>query len=275
MSPCLIKLLTVEGLQSVDYSAESLADAVPYEPTDGVYTVSRTFDTFNVLKFDAHLNRLEDSARREHIPLTIDRVRLRMALRSMIEETRFGDVRFRITIGRARPAGYILSVEPFEPIPPEIYTNGVRCVTLPGSARQNPAAKTVDWMHAREDITLPEGIYDGFLLDDEGYLLEGRGSNFYAVLDGVLHTAGTGVLPGIAQQIVFEVAPQLLPVCKEAATLDDIPHLQEAFLTSSSRGIIPVVEIDGITINGGERGDYTHALQAAYDAWVEAHLEAL
>src|SRR5690606_40372949 len=63
----------------------SLAEAVRYEP-EGVYTVTNTYQTTQVLKFDAHLNRMEDSAMRADISLKIDRRELRRALRQMVEE---------------------------------------------------------------------------------------------------------------------------------------------------------------------------------------------
>jgi branched-chain amino acid aminotransferase len=193
----------------------------------------------------------------------------------VITEAGFGDVRFRITIPRQQPDHVILSVEPFKPHPQEIYQLGVRCVTLPGSARHNPAAKTTDWMHSRGQITLPQGIYEGLLVDDEGWILEGTNSNFYALLDGELRTAGAGALPGIAQQIVFTVAPNVLPVRKDAVRVSEIPRFDEAFITSSSRGVVPVVEIDGVAIKDGKPGACTQALREAYDAWVQTHLEEL
>jgi branched-chain amino acid aminotransferase len=273
--PALIKLLTPTGLQPVTYTADSLADAARYEPHDGVYTITNTYNAFRVLKFDAHLDRLEDSARREGIPLALDRPKLRGALRSMIAEAEYGDVRFRITVPREQPNQLILSIEPFQPQPPEVYQNGVRCITLSDAARHNPAAKTTAWMHDREGVRLPEGIYTGILLDPSGYLLEGVSSNFYALLNGELRTAGGGVLPGIAQQIVFAIAPEVLPLRKEAVHQDDIPRLSEAFITSSSRGIVPVVEIDGVQIGDSKPGATTRTLRERYQAWVEAHLEEL
>ena len=277
MSSCSIRILTPDGLQPAPYTAASLDDAVQYEPSDGVYTVANTYNTFQTLKLDAHLDRLEDSARREDIPLKLDRERLREALRQMIVACDFGDVRFRITIPRDRPDHIILSMEPFTPPSAELIEKGVRCITIRQGGRINPAAKRVDWMHRRKTIkaALPEGIYDAFLLAPDGRILEGLGSNFYAILGGELRTAGDGVLPGIAQQIVFEVAPDVLPVRREAVYRDDMPHIDEAFLTSSSRGIIPVVEIDGITIGDGHPGPRTKALQDVYNRWVRAHLEDL
>lgn len=272
---CYIRILTPQGLQPAPYAAESLADAVQHEPADGVYTVTNTYNSFQVLKFDAHLNRLDDSARRVGIPLQLDRTALRQALRQMIADAGFGDVRFRITVPRAQPDHLILSMEPFHPPPGEVYQNGVRCITLPGSARHNPAAKTTDWMHNRREITLPAGIYEGLLLDEEGNILEGTNSNFYAILNGELRTAGEGVLAGIARQIVFTVAPDILPVRKDAVHVSDIPRFDEAFITSSSRGVVPVVEIDGVRIQDGKPGECTKAIREAYVAWVQAHLEEL
>lgn len=275
MSPALIRRLTPDGLQAVDYSAGSLAEAAQYEPHDGVYTITNTYQNFKVLKFDAHLDRLEDSARREDIPLQLDRPRLRAALRQMIAEANYGDVRFRITVPRDKPNQFILTIEPFHKPSAEVYANGVRCITLPHSARQNPAAKTTGWMHNREAFTLPAGIYTGLLLDDDGHILEGTSSNFYAVLDGELRTAGEGALPGIAQQVVFSVAQRIITINRKAVHTSDIPHLSEAFITSSSRGIVPVVEIDSIRIGMGQPSAKTRALQQAYNAWVESHLEEL
>jgi branched-subunit amino acid aminotransferase/4-amino-4-deoxychorismate lyase len=275
MSPCYIRQLTPEALLPVAYTAESLAQAAAFEPDDGVYTVTNTYQTFYVLKFDAHLDRMVSSAQRAGIPLELDRQRLRWALRTMIAAANFGDVRFRITAGRQQPDHLILSLEPFTPPAPALVQQGVTCVTLPDSARAMPEAKTTDWMHSRKSYSLPPGVYTGLLLDQQGRILEGLDSNFYAVRGGALWTAGTGALPGIAQQIVLAVAPGIIPVRREAVTVTELTALDEAFITSSSRGIIPVAAIDGVRIGAGVPGPVTGALRAAYQAWVQAHLEPL
>lgn len=275
--PTHIKRLTAAGLQPVPYEADSLAEAATHEPDDGIYTVSSTRNTTDTLKLDAHFDRMEDSARRQQMPLQLDRERIRAALRTMIDEAQFGDVRFRITVARDAPDEFLLSIEPFPGVPAEIIEHGVRCITAPNSARQSAAAKTTHWMHARTALQAaqPEGIYDTFLLDADGYLLEGLGSNFYAILGGTLYSADENVLKGISQQIVFEVAPGVLPLRKEAVHVRQIPDFQEAFLTSSSRGIVPVVEIDGLPIGTGQPGPLTKRLREVYEAWVDEHLQPL
>ena len=274
--PTLIRILRDGTLYPVDYHAESLNDAAHHEPDDGVYTVTNTFNTFQTLRFDAHLNRMEDSARRAGIDLHLDRAALKRALREMIAEADFGDVRFRVTVPRVADH-LILTLEPFHPVSPELIASGVRVITAPDSARHNPAAKTTDWMHKRRAIAelLPEGVYDAILLDANGFLMEALGANFYAVLDGELRTAGDGVLPGIAQSIVFEIAPSILPVRREAVHVREVSRLSEAFITSSSRGIVPVVEIDGQSLGNGTPGTFTRRLRDAYQAWVAEHLEDL
>jgi len=273
----MIKRLTPEGLHNVDYTAGSLNEAARFEPQNGVYTVGNTFNTFKALKLTAHLDRLEDSARRAHIPLTLDRPRLRAALREVITLAGYGDVRFRITVSADQPDDFILSVEPFKGVPPEVIANGIRVITVPDSARHNAEAKTTGWMHDREKIeaTLPPGIYTSLLLDAAGHVLEGSTSNFYALLAGELYTAEAGVLPGIAQQIVLEVAPRVLPVRREPIHVSDVPRVSEAFITSASRGIVPIVEIDGIKVGDGTPGAITKQLRELYEAAKQQYLEEL
>ncbi len=275
--PCLIKLLTPDGLVPAQYSAESLADAAGYEPLDGVYTITNTYHITQVLNFDAHLDRMETSAHIAGTPVRLDRPAIRSALRAMIKTANFGNVRFRITAAPSLANTVILSVEPFTPLPPEIYAVGVRVVTLPHAIRSTPNAKTTGWMMDRRQLeeNLPAGIFTGLLVSNSGEILEGLSSNFYAVLDGKLRTAGKGVLPGMAQKVVFEIAEQVIPLIKTAVTVNQIPDLSEAFITSSSRGILPVTEINGYKPGDGTPGEKTKLLRQHYLDWVNIHLEEL
>lgn len=275
--PAIVKILTQEGLQDAPYSATSLADAAHHEPYDGVYTVTNTYPQLRTLKLDAHLDRMESSAHLAGMQLNLDRPHLRAALRQMIVDSGYGDVRFRITAPRVSPHQLILTIEPYQPPSDKIIQAGVCVITVPNSARHDAAAKTTNWLHDREriELSLHQDVYTALLLDTDGYVMEGLSSNFYAIQDGVLRTAGHGVLGGIAQQILFEIAPPILPLRKEAVHVHDLPHISEAFITSSSRGIIPVVKIDALTITDGQPGTYTRRLRNAYVDWAQAHLEPL
>lgn len=276
--PALTRILTPDGrLHAPEYAAESLKEAAQYEPDDGVYTTFNTLNTTQTIRLQAHFDRLEDSALRENIPLKLDRALLRRSLRRMIEEFGQGDVRARVTVARQNPDELILTVEPYRKPDQALIEHGVKVVTASDAARSNPAAKTTDWMFQRAKLEdrLTNGVYDVFLLDQQGNVLEGLGSNAYGILDGQLHTAEDDVLKGIARQIVLDVAPQIVPVALSPFHVQDIPRLSDAFLTSSSRGIIPVVEIDGIQINGGSVGELTRQLYDAYWRQVSDELEEL
>lgn len=275
--PCVIRKLTANGLVDVTYSASSLADAVQYESNNGVYTVANTVNTYGVIKLTAHLDRLHDSAERENIAFDLPHHTLRSALREVIDIANFGDVRFRITVTQDAPDEPILSVEPFSGYPDTIYTDGVRVITAPNAARRNPAAKDTGWMHSRAQLIAnkPDDAHEVILLDAEGLLLEGTGSNFYAILRDTLYTALDGVLGGISRQIVFETAPAVIPLVRHPVHQSDIPNLQEAFITSSSRGIVPVIQIDDTRIGSGLPGNQTLAIREQYLNWVDENIELL
>ncbi len=273
----IVKRLTADGLLDTGIAVDSLREAAKHESRRGVYTVSNTYNCTQVLLLDAHLDRLEDSAHRECIALRYDRDRLRYALRRMIVESGYGDVRFRISVPADAPREMILSIEPFQPPAPELRNKGARCITSSVAARLNPDSKSSEWMHKRQalEAAMPTGIYETFLVNGQGRILEGLSCNFYAIEEGELLSAGEGVLAGISRNIVFEVCAGIIPLRMEAPLVDNIPRFSEAFLTSSSRGIIPVVEIDGSTIGDGTVGATMTKLRDAYERWVADRLEEL
>ena len=274
---CYIRRLTARGLKPVSYAAESLDDAVQYEPRDGVYTVSNTDCQRRVLRLSAHFDRMEESAAGAGIPLRLERGRIRAALRQMMDETGFAAARFRITVPRQEPQSLILSLENFTPPSAELRAGGVSVVTRLDGARQAAYIKGTDWMHERQVIKAAQAdnVYEVILQDGEGRLLEGLGSNFYTIAAGYLWTAVVGVLRGIAQGIVLEVAPAHLPMRREGLPIARRAEITEAFLTSSSRGIIPIIAIDGEPVGAGRPGARTLALQVAYDERAVELMETL
>ena len=274
MSPVLRKRLTPAGLVTVACNAESLQQAADSEP-EGVYTVSNTQQGHRVLFLDAHLDRLEESAAREGFPLYLPRARLRHALRNMIDEAGFGEMRFRLCVPRAAPQELLITLEPWQPPPERLQREGLRCVVAPGLKRDNPAAKRSSWLQERQRFSLPAGCQEALLRDAEGQILEGLSSSFFAVLAGELRTAGAGVLAGITRGIVLQLAPDILPLRLTPVRLDELPQLGEAFLSSSSRGLLPIVQIDGQVIGDGRPGRYTCAISQAFQRYVKAHLQEL
>ncbi|NDJ76758.1 MAG: hypothetical protein GYB65_10910 [Chloroflexi bacterium] len=270
-----IYILTPDKRVAAPYRASSLADAIAHEP-QGVYTVARTYQSDHALLLDAHLDRLEQSARLAGIPLHLDRDHLRTGLRTLLHEANYADAKFRITVPETAPTHIYLSLEPFRPVPDAIQQVGAHVITVP-LVRENPVVKTTAWMMARHSTveSLPEGIYEGIMLSEDQRLLEGMSSNFYGVLNGTLFTAGNGVLEGITRKAVIACVPDDLPLEMTALHRDDILHLSEAMLTSSGRGVVPITSIDGQPVGSGNVGPLVKTIRQRYDDWAMAHIKPI
>ncbi len=268
-------ILTSSGLMPTPYQVRSLTEAIRYEPR-GVYTVARTFCGDHALLFDAHLDRLEQSAHLVNIPLRLDRARLRAALRELLHKAGYPDAKFRITVPHEHPDWLYLALEPFRPVPAEIIRAGASVITTP-LVRENPVVKTTDWMVVRQPAwdSLPPGVYEAILVSEDGRLLEGFSSNFYGVLDGALRTVRDGVLAGITRKAILTLAPEVLPIEPLGVHRSEVPRLTEAMLTSSGRGVVPITRIDGQPVGNGRVGPVVSALRAGYEAWTDAHLEPI
>ena len=268
--------LNAQGeLQEVDLQVHSLAELGRVEPP-GVYTVARTYRSDQAVMLDAHLDRLEESARLENIPFHLDRKQLRTGLRNLLARAAFPEARFRIMLPSRQPAPLLLAAEPLPETVAAVRREGV-VVATQHITRVNPRAKSNAWIAARERAQerLPKGVYEGVVLSEAEELLEGFSSNFYGVLEGELRTSEDQMLYGIARRIVLEVAVELLPVRLQPVRRAELPALQEALLSSSGRGVVPIVKVDEYRIGGGAPGPLTRSIQAGYDAWVERHLEPI
>ena len=134
-------------------------------------------------------------------------------------------------------------------------------------ASVDPAIKNYHW------LDLVRGLYDAYdrgaetalILDTEGNVAEGPGFNVFAVKDGALTTPATGVLPGITRRTVFDLAAEL-GLAAEAAPLSvgALRRADEAFITSTAGGIMPVTKIDGFPVGDGTAGPVTTRLKDLY-----------
>jgi branched-subunit amino acid aminotransferase/4-amino-4-deoxychorismate lyase len=165
----------------------------------------------------------------------------------------------------------LLALMVFTPPPPAMYQQGVALDFAAGLQRKQPLIKTADFAIKRRAFM--HAAYESLLVNENGEILEGTGSNFFAVRDGVVWTAGEGVLEGIARQIILEIIAQLgIPLRLEPVSAADLALLDEAAMSSSSRALIPVVEIAGQRIGNGRPGPITRRILAAYNEYVAQNL---
>ena len=239
-------------------------DAVSVRLPNGAYTTLRTYDTVRVIGLTAHLQRLIDSSAMLQRPYPIDPAAIRLALREVIARERQPALRVRLTVPLDVDQIFI-SVEPFEVYPPELYQHGVRCATTKMS-RHTPRAKSTDFIApSRESkAALDPDIHELLIVNRTGEILEGTSSNFYAVLNGFLRTAGEGVLEGITRGIVLQEAASIVPIDYRPVKVSDLDRVAETFITSSSREVMPVIQIDDQIIGVGQPGLITQTLLTKY-----------
>lgn len=118
------------------------------------------------------------------------------------------------------------------------------------------------------------GCDEPLLLNHEGYLAEGASTNVFVVVDGSFLTPplSAGILPGITRAVVLELLDGLgLPCSERPLQLDTLLAADEAFMTSTTREVVPVRQVDDALIGDGRPGPYTCRLIDAFHAYVPGH----
>jgi len=243
------------------------------ELPQGAYTTLRTYGGRGVVRLDQHRRRLEESVALQGRPSSIDPAGLRRAVGRALDAGPHPESRLRLTFS---PPRLFAAVEPFRPLPARVYEEGVACVAL-ALRRENPHAKDTRFIAEAQGAyeRMPEGVEEGLILGEDGAILEGLSSNFFAVVDGVLRTEEDRALGGVTRSLVLEVAQGLVPVERRAVRLDEGPRLAEAFLTSVSREVMPIVRIDGRPVGNGGVGEKTRAIMRGFADLVARELETL
>jgi branched-chain amino acid aminotransferase len=240
---------------------------------DGAYTTFRTYAGNRILRLKQHITRLETSAALLGQTGNLDEPALTAAIGQALRQARASagwsapEARFRLTF--APPRAFI-SIEPFTPYPAGLYETGVACATVT-LQRSNPQAKSTSFIApaAQAYQALPAGTHEGLMVAGDGSVLEGLSSNFFAIHHNTLCTENVRVLHGVTRSLVLEVAAPVLTLSTRAVTVHELPHIDECFITSVSREILPVVRIDDFTIGSGRPGPVTQTLMAAFAALID------
>ena len=140
-------------------------------------------------------------------------------------------------------------------------------IRIPSKA-VDPTAKNFHWMDMKLALfeAHDQGRDSSVLCDRDGYLAESPGANIFLVKDSVLYTPDSGCLEGITRKTTLELADELgIPTRVEKVHADQLLASDEAFITSTAGGIMPVNSIDGKVMGGIEGpGDLTTRLHNLY-----------
>ena len=111
------------------------------------------------------------------------------------------------------------------------------------------------------------GCEEAWMMDSEGYITEGSSSNAWILIKNKLITtpATNSILKGITRtSLIKALNKKNINFIEERFNLEDIKKADEAFITSATQFVMPVVKIDKIKINEGKVGKYAHIFKDAY-----------
>lgn len=254
---------------------------------EGVYETLRTYDGEPFL-FDRHMRRLRASASMIALAVPLDDGEMAARLRATMDAAGLGadgrEAYLRILVTRgvgelsydptACPAPTVVIIaKPHVDAPAEAYERGVT-VALVGIVRNhpgsvNPIIKSNNLLN--NALAMQEaykrGAFEGVMRNYLGELAECTTANLFLVRGGEVLTPplSAGLLGGLTREFVFEIgADEGVPVREQILRDEDLFGADEAFLTSTTRELVPIVRVDDRTIGAGTPGAVTHRLLAAF-----------
>ena len=263
---------------------------------EGVYEVCRTYHG-RLFLFDRHLRRLRASASMLKLPVPFTDGEIALQVEATLEAGGLRPaagggpeayVRLLLTRGVGDitydPAScpqpsFVIIAREYVPPPVTVYTQGVRVALVP-IIRNHPGA--LDPLIKSNNLLNPamamqealrRGAFEAVMRNHRGELAECSQSNLFVVRNGAVLTPPleAGLLAGITREFLFEVGRDIGVPFSEATLHDeDLLAADEAFLTSTTREIVPIVTVDDRSIGTGHPGPVTRALLDAFRARADA-----
>jgi D-alanine transaminase len=258
-----------------------------YQFADGVYEVCEVRGG-HLIDEARHMARLDRSLRELRIARPMSPSSLGIVLRETIQRNRVRDgiVYLQVTRGTARrdfpfPAegtrpSLVVTARNSDPANlGRIAGEGVSVITVPDIRWRRVDIKSVALLPnvLAKQAAREQGAREAWLVDTQGRVTEGSSSNAWIVnRDGKLitHPLGQDILPGITRSVVIDmIKAQGLPFEERTFTVEEAYQAREAFITSASQTVLPVVRIDGRPVGNGAPGLIATALRRDYHRYAE------
>jgi D-alanine transaminase len=244
---------------------------------DGVYEVIRVYHSQPFMLHE-HLQRLENSATAIKIKINYSISELEQFIIEGIKKSELSDaeVYIQVTRGMARrnhlfpdvSPSTSMTIRPARNIPKEQRENGIRVMLMPDERWQNCYIKSLNLLPnilAKQEAVLA-GCAEAILVRD-GFVTEGSSSNIYVIKEHILYTTPLSkhILHGITRQAVLALASKIgISVVEKEMTPEFLKEGDEAFITSTSIEVLPIIAVDEHIIGIGKPGAITLKLQEWY-----------
>lgn len=247
---------------------------------DGIYEVLPVYG-HHLLRLDEHLSRLRDSLAEVGINNPYCEQEWRELFCNLLLQNNAENCAIYLQITRGSSGNrdhsipkdieptVFACVNPLPVVPETVLQNGVSAITREDIRWHRCHIKAITLL--ANVLLKEEGTAEGCnetLLVRDGKISEGASSNVFAVINGTLVTPPKGpeLLPGITRDLVLELAEQQsdLPVEQRTLTEAELRSASEILITSSTRELYPVTELDGEPVGNGSPGPVWQQLFSAY-----------
>ncbi len=240
----------------------------------------RTYDR-RPFHLQEHLERLYRSAQLLELDLPYSREYIANIISQVIEHNPYQHASLRILVtGGESDDGVLPSGQPLLAIlisqlgerDMQRFARGIKVITS-RLGRATPEAKSSNYIAAIRSLknARSRDAEDALFVNEQGHVLEGTRSNFFVFRGNTLITPNAGILLGVTRNVVLNLARQdnRFAIEERAISLDELSQVDEAFITSSSKEITPVIQVDGLPIGVGKPGPGTYGLEQRFIAMVE------
>lgn len=250
-----------------------------FEFGDAVYEVFKFVGKKPVFLSD-HYRRMERSLHAIEIPSPWDEVYFIAVVRELLDRTEFDDGIVYVQVSRGvceRAHFYPDDLTPtvvaysrrFRFPDPAKKELGIKLITTPDRRWKQCDVKSVNLLaNVLAKKKAQRAAVDEVLLVDDGWVREGASTSFFIVRNGhvITHPLDEHILPGVVRDRAIGLAIAAKIRVDERPFRDtELFDLEEAFVTSTSLGVMPVAEIDGRIIGNSRRGEITTVLQRMLD----------
>ena len=245
---------------------------------DAVYEVTSVLDG-KLIDFDGHMARLRRSLGELGISQPLERDELLALHRELVErnEIQEGIVYLQISRGAAdRDFAYpdveptvVLFTQNKRFIDSPTIKDGIKVITLEDNRWKRRDIKTVQLLYPSmaKMAALEAGADDAWLVED-GFITEGTSNNTYIVTDSgaiVTRELSSKILHGITRASVLATAKEAqMRIEERPFTVEEARNAAEAFITSATNIVVPVVELDGEQVGDGKPGPVADRLREIY-----------
>lgn len=259
-----------------------------FQFADGVYEVCEV-RAGRLIDERRHLDRLDRSLSELRITPPMTRAALSVVLRETVRRNRVRDgiVYLQVTRGIARrdhgfpdkpiPASLIVTSRSADPVKRDKAADaGVSIITVPDNRWDRVDIKTVGLLPnvLAKQAAKEAGAKEAWFVDASGHVTEGSSTNAWIVTaDGTVVTrpAEHGILRGITRTVILDIlAAAGLKLEERAFTLTEARAAREAFFTSASNIVVPVVKLDGALVGDGKPGPVVRRLREEFYSFAEA-----